>query len=457
MRYDRQLDIFTGADDSYNPRDAAQFRTSNFYWQAQGIDTNHIHRQFEPWFRIGNNEVAYLTHILANNPITMGMIITKCDILRGKRLALFDKREVDSKTGKHALVELSEVAEIEDFYEYNELNQWAYDSFFHHEITGNAFSEGIFSIGSSNAPKKLVELGGITPECVRAVRDKGVRKRVKEYGVSDRWTYNLVQKHVSRIPAFHWKDFYSKNRQFDPGKAGKSVMFHAMRHIPLFPIYAIPRWYGARHWLETQNLVPIMHKNNLANLFGLRMQIHVSRALVERMRRERKDDEGNELSDQQILEIIAKDASKWFTNPSNAGKSIATAYETDEKGNMIKDMSFEKIDVNLNDDAYSKLDNMMSQSVTSSMGTSPSLAGIITKQNLPSGSEQRYAWNIEVVKGAYLRDLILQPLRFAHKFNQWPDYLEWGFEQDVMVRADEDKSGVKSENSPASEEDDDTI
>jgi hypothetical protein len=446
LRDNNQLSLFNVAE-QYDPRKAILSGDSVLYQQTYSIPSNATHQQFEPWFTGGNNETAYLMHLLTNNPLVLGLIITKCDILRGRRLALFDKNEKDSK-GRPAIVELDEYPEIQDFYEYNDLNQWAYDAFMHHETVANAFSEGIFSKGSSQNDRQLIELATITPECVRAVRDKGVRKRIHHYGVSAQWSGGIIQKEVERIPAYDRKAFYNANREFQRSGHPNSVMFHMKRNLPHFPIYAVPRWYGARHWLETQNMVPIFHKSNLANMFGLRMQMNISRASIERMMAAGDGTAGSTYTEKEVLNKLAADSTKFFTNPNNAGKSLASAYELDDRGNVIKDLFFDKISVDMNDSAYSGLDSMMSQSVTSSMGTSPSLAGVITNNNLPSGSEQRYAWNIEVVKGAYIRDLILQPIRFAHKYNQWPSNLEWGFEQDVMVTADQDANGTVPQQTP---------
>lgn len=452
MRGDGEF-IHLGSHTEDYPRNREKLVNSRWYYDTYNIPTNTVHKMFIPWFQGTNNETAYLMHLIVNNPIIQGLIVTKCDILRGKRLTLFNTQEKD-KDGNPVPLDLGDFPpEIEDFYEFNQLNEKAYDAFYQHEALGNAFVEAIFAVGSSQSKKKVTELTLITGECVRAVQKRDTRQRIQAYGVSETWTSQMVQKNVEQIPAWYHKDFYNADRQFDRNTSLKNVMIHIKRNMPHFPFYTVPRFYGARHSMESQNLVPIFHKDNLENLFGLRMRVSISRELLER-KMEEGDGKGNKYSEKQVLDMFAGDATKFFTGPENAGKAVATVHNYDQQGKPVHDMLFEKISSDLKDDAYTKLDPMLNQAVTSSLGTSPSLAGIILKSNLPSGSEQRYAWNIEVVKGTAVRDLVLQPVRFAHKFNNWPKHLVWGFEDAVMVTADEKKDGVKNNSNPTTEEDD---
>lgn len=420
-----------------------QYAGNSWYLEQNSIPVNGSISHFEPWFKGTNNETHYLMHLLTNNPIVGGLIVTKCDILRGKCLTLFDMEERDKK-GNPRPLELSEFpSEIQEFYEYNELNLWAYQSFYSHESIGNCFSEFIFSKGSSKAKKKIIDINYLSPELMRAQKSKDKRGKVERYGVSNSWKHGLKLEDVERIPAFHHKDFY-RNGKFVGDIGAKKLIFHGKRNLPHLPVYSVPRWYGARNWIETQNLVPIFHKSNLANLFGLRMQMSISREIVNRLMAQ-GDGKGNAYTEKQVLDNLAEMATKFFTNPENAGKTIATSHNYDHQGKIIKSIDFEKIDVDLKDDAYSKLDPVLKEAVTSSLGTSPTLAGIASGNNLPSGSEQRVSWNIEVTKGAFLRNLILKPLLFAHKFNGWGNRYKWGFQDDKMVTLDEDKDGVKAQ------------
>lgn len=454
MRSDIELPFAISSEDETFPRNQQTYTGNNWYLEQYDLVTNGDLKLFESWFKGSNNEPAYLMHLLANNPIIAGLLVTKCDIIRGKRLTLFNT--LDKTKGQPTPLELTDFdQELLDFYEYNELNSLTYDTCFDHETLGNYFTEIIFSKGSSKTEKKVTEIQRIAPECIRAKKQNNARRMVKEYGVSHTWANGtFIQKDVEMLPEFYHKDFYNADRQFNRRTAAKSVLMHGKRNWPMFPIYSVPRWYGARHMMEVQNLVPIFHKSNLQNMFGLRMKINVARGLIEKQL-QMLDDEGNpKYKDQNaVLSAISKSMSKYFMDPTNVGKAIAVAMDYDHQGKPIHDLLFDAITIDQKDDAYTKLDGMMNQSVTSSMGTSPSLAGIIMKNNLPSGSEQRYAWNIEVAKGAFLRDLILKPIRFSHKFNQWPSHLQWGFEDAVMVTADEDKTGMKpATNQPSDEE-----
>jgi hypothetical protein len=131
-----------------------------------------------------------------------------------------------------------------------------------------------------------------------------------------------------------------------------------------------------------------------------------------------------------------------FTNPVNVGKSLITGYITDHQGKPIKDILIEPIKLDINDSAYTALDPAINNKITSSVGVQAALAALITDKGMSSGSEMTQAWNIECAKAITTQNKILEPIRFIHRYNQWPDDLEWGFENPSLVTKDIEPTGV---------------
>ncbi len=414
------------------------------YFVQKGIERYGEKKGIAPWYKGYNNETAYLMGLIVDNPILSGVLNTKCQILWGNGPKLHLK-EKDEK-GKIIFTEVSFddwPSEIQDFYLYNEIDMLTYQMFQDHQFLGNYFIEMIFSKGSSQEEQKINELVKLKPESVRAYEAKSARGNIKKYAVSDSWHYQNMKK-VENIKAFNHRDFRDRNMRFrKPDNLGK-LLCHGKFKMPHFHYYTPPGWYGGRKWLEVQNQMPLFHSSNMLNMFGVRMIGYVNKTLIDRYKTLKNPSTGENFTEQEIMKLLVEVGNEHFTNPANAGKLLLTAYETDSQGKPIKEILWEPMTVDTNDEVGVKLNPIMNEAVTASTGTDASISGIIMNGKLSSGSEKAYSWNMEIQKGKILQNLVLKPLQFTHKFNQWDKLLkgkyEWRFAQQQMVTGDKDKN-----------------
>ncbi len=405
------------------------------------LKPNYIPQELElaPWFDHKNNEVEYLMALLTNNSLAPGLISTKCSILGGQGLGLFREYKEGNKIIREPVL-FSEVPEIEDFYEYNELPQWTHECFYFRECVGNFFSEMIFSKNK----QKVTQIENLLPEFVRAYIPSDGMGRVHKYRVSGAWSALQETNNGVDLTAWDKSIFYNSNRKLIKNNAPKKVLFHGKFRMPNHPFYSVPNWYGARKWLELNNEVPYWHLANLANLFGVRVQILISRANLERMKQGTNPATAKPYTEKEIKQRVAKELTDYLTNPANAGKALVNGYTKDHQGKPVPEFVINPVNIDQKDEAYVKLNPLMNGAVTSSMGVDASLAGMIMDGKLSSGSEKRNAWNIEVMKAANIRNLVLKPLRFIHQYNGWDKTIKWGFKDATLDTTDNEPSGMKT-------------
>lgn len=399
-----------------------------------------IPKELIPWYdHRNNNEPEYLLQLLVENPIALGLVLTKVSILHGQGLSLY-RRENGQPVKLHQ-EEWPE--EIQEFYEYNDLNHWAYQSFQDHEMLGNYFSQFIFSKGSAVAgvKKKLLKINRVSPECVRAVDP--VIGNIKQYVTTSKWDSRQLKKY-KLIEAYNHRKFYDRQtRKFLPGVANaSSVLFHGKRNLPKYPHYAPPQWYGARKSIELMNEVPYWHIANIINMFGIRVVISVSQQyLNDHVGKPNPENEDQPYTEREVKDKVRAIFKDYCTNPDNVGKALIMTHEYDHEGHPLKDFIIETVQLDIKDDAYHKMLPIMNSSVTSAFGVDSALAAVITERGMSSGSEKTQAWNIENTKATFARDLVLKPIQFIHRFNGWDSKLFWGFENPNLVTKDIDKSG----------------
>ena len=418
-----------------------QTAPTNGVWHRSflNIPSNFADQRVIQWYEPHNNEPEYLMRLISENPVLLGLILTKCSILHGDGLSLMKRDE----SGKKVPVPMEDwPEEIREFYEYNELDTWSYQSFCDFETLGNAFPHIIFTKGSKRFPKKVGEINRIPPDCVRALRPKNHFSDIDQYIVSSKWEELINGENLIRLDAYKRKAFY-ENRKFVAGSTkAASVLWHIKRNLPGYPFYGIPHWYGARYYVEMQNEIPLLHIANIINQWGARMQVSVSRKYIDSRRALVNPETKMKYTDREIKEEISKTIRDLFTKPENTGRSIVSAHDFDHQGRILKDFVIEMIKVDIKDDAYSKLEELIHSKITSSVGVQAQLASLITEKGMSSGSEMTQAWNIEVTKARTTQKMVLKPIEFIHKYNGWSKEYSWGFVNPFLVTKDIDKAGI---------------
>lgn len=405
-----------------------------------------------PWYEGNNNEPEYLIGLLRDNPTLLGLIFTKVNIMYGSGPQLMERQEDGSLK---AVPRDAWPQVIEDFYEYNALDDLMYQCLLDMEMLGNFFVEMIWkksSIIVKEAKPLLIELNRITPELVRAkknikttkVKPTSSRHRITHYVVLPDWEEGDISTGVM-LPAYNRRSFFNADRVFEPLKTGyKNALYHGKQPLACFNVYAIPQWYGARAHIELQNEIPHWHIANIINQFGARLMISVSEDYLRKKSNLVNPDTNKKYTADEIKAEIQDMVKTTFTDPKNVGKALLTRHVFDHQGRPMKDIIVEPINFERDDARYTALEPIINDKITSSVGVPSHLASLNTSQGMSSGSELTQAMNIEKEKAHKARERVLKVINFVLRYNGWDENRKysWGFHDPVMVTKDQDKRGI---------------
>lgn len=394
-----------------------------------------------PWYSGDNNEPEYLMSVITNSPIAMGLLVTKASILYGQGPSLH--RKVD---GEWITLDREEwPEEIDDFFQINSVEDRVFETFFDWESVGNSFNHLIFSKLVKGSPQQVMSWGRISSETIRAIKpDDTTNPLIERYAVAPTWK-DIGNTHEKYRPirAFLVDEYFSKTRRFLPGETRNTdVVMHLKRNIPGYPHYGLPQWYGARKSAELQNQIPNLHIAQIGNLFGVRVRISVAQTLIDRRTATLNPTSGKMYTEQEVVDEVRDMLKEYFTNPKNVGKTLITKHVYDHQGKAMQDIIIEPIAIDLKDDAYTTISASINKDTISAFGVPPALADVISAEGLSSGSMQTQAWNILQAKYFQIREQALKPLRFIHRFNQWPSDLRWGFDIQSLVTKDVNHAGI---------------
>lgn len=404
------------------------------------------------WYDGDNNEPEFLMRLISDNPTLLGLLLTKCTILHGEGLKLY--RVADDGT-KNIVPYHKWPEPIQEFYDYNDLDSLTYQMFCDLEMLGNFFPRISFTVGSSMVKKKVAKIERISPDYVRAYKPAGDNKPISQYGMAAKWqlkdkkpgSFSGDKKEefaITKIKAYQKDDFYNDLLQFDPFKTDHSaILWHGKREIPGYPCYSIPHWYGARFHIELQNEIPRWHIANIINQWGARVKVSINHSYIKAQMALTNPKTSEKYTEKEVKTAISEMIRDLFTNPENVGKTMLSGHLYDPQGKLIEDIIIDTIKVDTKDDAYTALEDVINNKITSSVGVQAALAALVMdNKGLSSGSEQTQAWNIEAAKAKITQKLILKPLQFIHKYNQWDKDLVWDFPSPSLVTKDINPTGM---------------
>lgn len=222
--------------------------------------------------------------------------------------------------------------------------------------------------------------------------------------------------------------------------------------------YAHPQYWGGYEWIKTSNAIPVFHEANIENGYGLRFLIKYPEGyFLDKVEYDNANTKGDETKVRECLDK-ERSAKQEFINKindllkgaSNSGKTVFTEMLYDYVKKEYVGITIEPINYDMKDEALIKLFEKSNQANISAQGIHPTLANVESQGKLSSGSEMRNAFLFYVVvKTPRPRRLLLKAFDLVCKINGWdekyPD-LHWTFEDFMITKLDEDKSGVRSVN-----------
>lgn len=339
-----------------------------------------------------DNKFPYqLRQLLEDNNLGEGVLNRQLGLQYGQGLALYTveyvngKREVKWDWDEKVGVALEEF-DYEDYLA-NVLFDYLFKREYYTKFIGN---KGI-RIGAKAISKGLQHIP--VADCRRQIPDaKGV---IKNFFVGD-WREGIPEK-IERFGAFdktkglNGGTTIAWERGYQPGKTVLDA--------------SVPKWYGARKWMQRGNVAPDILKAHTDNSMNVKYHIISPQSYWDNKREilqkqcQLKETPYKESMLEELKEETLKGLAQVLTGIDNVGKffhSEAVLKELNIGRNEILKWEIKELDMKVKDfvDAQIKISGHSAESTASGMGLAPSLANILTNGKLASGSEKLYDYKL---------------------------------------------------------------
>ena len=242
------------------------------------------------------------------------------------------------------------------------------------------------------------------------------------------WKYGLA-----RYPIF------SKT---DPFALPVSMSYSNMYSFALPREYSRPSFYGSTNWIKlSSSLAKLLIAFN-TNSAAIKYHIKVPRIYWAALRDEiieKCERDGIPYNDS-MLDKAKKEKFAAFaatlTNIGNVGKFITTDDLFDDEANVYVGWKVDVLDQKVKDfiDAQINVSKRAALETTAGLGLHPALSNISYEGNLPSGSEQLYAFKLYLLTGVDIPEsIVCRDINHAIQANFPGTELRLGFYHDVVM------------------------
>ena len=300
----------------------------------------------------------------------------------------------------------------------------------------------------------LYHLGNIFPELYLSNDRKKIVLLHRQPAITSRWEKlsagEIVSKRChyadwenspSKVTKVHTVNpYYFPLEQLRNGTETRYV-YPVSYPDPSNKLYSLAPWHPVLNssWPEIANAIPVFKKALLKNQITIKYMIRVSekywlskfpdwQTLGNEKKKEHK---------KAAIEVF----NDFLSGEGNAGKSIMIDVFSDELGEKFPGWEITPIDDKLKDGVYLEDSQEANQHLLFSMSLDPVLIGISpgTKMGGSGGSDKRVAYNNFLALTYLNRHLILSPLDFITKYNEWGDDIVWRFKTSLQTSLDSSK------------------
>lgn len=242
------------------------------------------------------------------------------------------------------------------------------------------------------------------------------------------WKYGLA-----RYPIF--------NRQ-SPFSMPVSMSYSNMYSFALPREYSRTSYFGSLNWIKLSSSIAKLLSSFNANSAAIKYHIRVPRAYWNTLQSEliEKCERVGITYTDSLLDKAKREKFSAFaatlTNTSNVGKFITTDDFFDDEANEYVGWKVDVLDQKVKDfiDAQINVSKRAALETTAGLGLHPALSNISYEGNLPSGSEQLYAFKLYLLTGVDIPEsIVCRDINNAIQANFPGTDLRIGFYHDVVM------------------------
>ncbi len=361
------------------------------------------------------------------------------------------KIEVDDD-GKKKVVPVWNNKEINEFFEYNDINGYLLEQLTDLNFFYNIFPEIILNKQDSSS-RKVVELTSKEATFSRWEEMDEKTGKIKNHFYSAKWADDSKPKpeDIETTPVLDFKhpipDLLKRI-----GRAADSKDEEKYRYIVpvVFPTpgrsyYQKPYWFSIIEsgWLDFASSIPEFKKYLIQNGMTIKYMIYLSDDYFpDIMSREGITDAAKQKA------RIAKeytDLNTYLTGLKNTGKAMVSYYKTNPDGSKRYKIEIKTVENNFKGGEYLEDSGEVSNMIAYTLGVHPSLIGATPGKNSSmSGSDKRELFIIKQALLKPIRDRIVRPLYLIKAINKWPDDINFAIPNIELTTLDKNKTGVET-------------
>ncbi len=257
--------------------------------------------------------------------------------------------------------------------------------------------------------------------------------------------YNAINNIIVGDYAQPWRDGLRKYPVFsdsDPFRHPVSMRYSNMYGFALTNDYSRSSFFGSLGWIKLATSIAKLLSNFNKNSAAIKYHIRVPALYWERAEAELQTNCTRDqiaYNSKMLTEFKAKkfqDFADILRGIENVGKFITTEDIYDDQSNSYVGWKVDVMDQKVKDyiDAQINIAKRAALEVTSGLGLHPALSNISSDGNLPSGSEQLYAFKLYLQTGVDIPEMIVcKDINNAIAANFPSKDLKIGFFHDVVV------------------------
>lgn len=404
-----------------------------------------------PWGE--NNDLPAVTiQKIYKNPVVSSGIKFSVDTLYGDGIR-YGRYEM--KDGKKVFVEASDVDEINEFFENNDINGYHLQACSDMTIFFNVFVEIIF-----NREKKIVKVSSKEAAFSRFEVMNPKTARIEHHFYSAKWGSSTMKKDedidVTRVldsngPLRDLRIIMGDLPDDEGNKEDRMSKEKIYRFIipvnyptPGRPYYQKPYWFSIFEsgWFDFACKIPEFKNALMDNQMQIKYHIELSDDYFPTIFRA----EGITEPEAQKARIKKEyqDLNKFLNDHKNSGKSVISFVKYSPEGKELRRMKVTVIEDQMKDGKYIEDSEEASNVMSYGMNVHPSLIGSSPgKSKTINGTEARELWIIKQSQMKPFRDRLLMPLYLIKAINGWPQDIHFAIPNMVLTTLDKGTGSEK--------------
>jgi hypothetical protein len=355
--------------------------------------------------------------------------------------------------GNKKVIPVWDNAEINQFFEYNDINGYLIEQITDINYFYNVFPEIILNQDNPNT-RKVVELTSKEAAFSRW-EEMDQQGKIRRCFYSGRWTENPKKEDIEVTDVLDFKhpiiDLLRRIGR-EPDLTGKKVDEKIFRYIvpvtfntPGRSYYQKPYWYSiiASGWLDFATAIPQFKKYLLENGMTIKYMIYLEENYFEDIFSQEGITEEQAKKDRIKKEYT--DLNDYVTGLKNTGKSMITFYKTSPDGKNQYRIEIKALENNFKGGEYLEDSSEVSNMIAYTLGVHPSLIGAQPGKNSNfSGTDKRELFIIKQALLKPIRDRLLRPLYLVKAINKWPDDIQFTIPNITLTTLDKNKTGQQT-------------